>query len=71
MKIENELKIIDRENVIVGGHSTGGATAMKVGENDTRVKVILTHDPWATVIDSLIDNFKILVEKPLQIQTSC
>jgi len=57
--------VIDGENVIVGGHSTGGATAMKVGESDNRVKAIVTHDPWSTVIDPLIDNFKMLVEKPV------
>lgn len=41
----SDIKI--KGDVIVGGHSTGGASALKVGENDNRVKVVLTHDPWA------------------------
>lgn len=58
---------IIKGNVIVGGHSTGGATAIKTGENDNRVKAVLTHDPWPQVIEPMIDNFKNLTSKPIQI----
>lgn len=39
-------KVEIEENFIVAGHSYGGATALKVGDSDPRVKVVLTMDPW-------------------------
>ena len=41
---------IDMSNLIVSGHSMGGATAMLVGDKDARVKCVLSHDPWSKLI---------------------
>ena len=30
----------------MAGHSFGGATALLVGNTDSRVKSVVTHDPW-------------------------
>lgn len=32
--------------LIMSGHSFGGGTAIAVAEADSRVKCVLTHDPW-------------------------
>ena len=37
---------LDLEKIIVGGHSFGGATALKTGWVDKRVNCVLTLDPW-------------------------
>jgi len=54
----------------MSGHSMGGATAMKVGEIDPRVKCVLTHDPWVNVIQSELPDFDQLLSKYLQVTTS-
>ena len=61
---------IDMSNLIVSGHSMGGATAMLVGEKDPRVKVVLSHDPWAKVIADQIPKFENLLSKYHQVVTS-
>ena len=37
---------LDLDKLIVAGHSMGGATAIRVGAADPRVKCVLTFDPW-------------------------
>ena len=37
---------LDMEKLVLGGHSFGGMTAVKVSEQDTRVKLCATFDPW-------------------------
>jgi cephalosporin-C deacetylase-like acetyl esterase len=37
---------LDMDKLIVSGHSFGGATAIKTGWEDNRVKCVLTMDPW-------------------------
>ena len=37
---------LDMSKLVVAGHSNGGSTAMAVAEADSRVKCLLTHDPW-------------------------
>jgi len=37
---------LDLDKLIMAGHSMGGATAIRVGEADPRVKCVLTFDPW-------------------------
>ena len=37
---------LDLQKLLMTGHSMGGATALRVGNSDKRVKSILTHDPW-------------------------
>jgi len=32
----------------------GGATALRVGESDPRVKCVLTHDPWVAPMNKEI-----------------
>lgn len=39
----------------MSGHSFGGATALRVGNTDTRVKAVLTHDPWLYPITPDLD----------------
>jgi len=48
---------IDKNKVIVAGHSMGGATAIKVGDSDDRISVVLTHDPYPGIVDEYIDGF--------------
>ena len=47
LKIQTKL-ILDK--LIMSGHSMGGATALRVGNSDKRVKCILVNDPWLTPI---------------------
>ena len=48
---------IDESKLVVAGHSMGGATALRVGHSDDRVKCTLTHDPWLTPIHKeIFDN---------------
>ena len=37
---------IDLSKLVMSGHSMGGATALRVGNSDKRVKGILLNDPW-------------------------
>jgi len=34
------------DKLIMSGHSMGGATAIRVGASDNRVKCVLVNDPW-------------------------
>ena len=45
---------LDLEKLTVSGHSMGGATALRVGHSDRRVKCILTHDPWLLPVNKEI-----------------
>lgn len=44
------------DKLIVAGHSFGGATAIKAGWEDDRVKCVLTLDPWLLPIQKTIDS---------------
>ena len=57
---------IDLENLIISGHSMGGATALNAGDTDKRIKAVLTHDPWGKLLGSKIGNFTDLMKKPIQ-----
>ena len=46
------------DKLIVAGHSFGGATALKTGWEDKRIKCILTMDPWLLPIKKTIENPK-------------
>jgi predicted dienelactone hydrolase len=37
---------LDTSKIILAGHSFGGNTALRIGEQDKRIKTILTLDPW-------------------------
>ena len=39
----------------MSGHSLGGATALRVGNTDPRIKAVLTHDPWLYPITPDLD----------------
>lgn len=41
---------IDLDNLMMTGHSFGGVTAIEVASIDSRVKYLLTLDPWVWVI---------------------
>ena len=47
---------LDMDKLIVAGHSFGGATAIKTGLKDRRVKCVLTMDPWFLPIKKTIEN---------------
>ena len=42
--------VIDKDNLVVAGHSMGGAAALKAGNTESRVKHVLTFDPWLAPI---------------------
>ena len=42
--------ILDSSNLVVAGHSMGGATALRVLNSDKRVKCMFTFDPWLSPI---------------------
>ena len=39
----------------MSGHSLGGATALRAGNTDPRIKAVLTHDPWLYPITPDLD----------------
>lgn len=48
---------IDMENIAIGGHSYGGATAILTSHNDSRIKVCFVLDSWINPLpDSVIFN---------------
>lgn len=69
LKLSDGAKIAT-DSIIVAGHSMGGATALKVGESDPRIKVVLTHDPTKDFLDPGITNFKNIYRKMLFILNS-
>ena len=50
---------LDTENVVVAGHSMGGATAIRVGCSNPKVKCILTKDPWLFPLHKDIYTYKL------------
>lgn len=44
------------DKLIVAGHSFGGATAIKTGWEDNRVKCVLTMDPWLLPLKKTLEN---------------
>ena len=49
--LQNVLKMdqrvcLDLDNIVVCGHSKGGATALRVGHADKRAKFVTAFDPW-------------------------
>ena len=52
--------------LIVAGDSMGGATALAAGDEDARIKAVLTHDPWSHIVEPRIAGFTNLLSKPLQ-----
>ena len=37
---------LDKSKLVAAGHSMGGATALKLAEQDKNVSLVLTLDPW-------------------------
>jgi len=65
----NEI-LVDTDKLIVSGHSMGGATAIKAGDSDSRIKAVLTHDPWMSILEPDYETFDALLDKPLTILMS-
>ena len=63
---------LDMSSLIVAGHSFGGATALKAGFEDSRIKCILTLDPYLFPIkeDCLNGTLGKNVKKPIFILNS-
>jgi platelet-activating factor acetylhydrolase len=56
LEIDLEEPELDMDKLIVAGHSFGGATAIKTGWEDKRVKCVLTMDPWLLPIKKTIED---------------
>ena len=54
---------LDEEKLTVSGHSFGGMTALRLAQTDTRVKAVLTIDPWLYPVNKEVmdGSFKISV----------
>ena len=37
---------IDKDKLIMSGHSMGGGTAVRISKEDKRIKCLVTLDPW-------------------------
>lgn len=37
---------LDTTKIVMAGHSMGGATALRVGSNNTKINCVLTNDAW-------------------------
>jgi len=37
---------LDSTKIVMAGHSMGGATALRVGSNNTKINCVLTNDAW-------------------------
>ena len=37
---------LDPTKIVISGHSMGGATALQVGSNNTKINCVLTNDAW-------------------------
>lgn len=53
------------QRVIISGHSMGGGTALKAGDDDDRIKMVVIHDPWVESVRYWIDSFDKVIKKPL------
>ncbi len=45
LKFPSKVKL-DLDNIVVGGHSFGGMTAIAAARSDDRIKACITLDPW-------------------------
>jgi alpha-beta hydrolase superfamily lysophospholipase len=58
LKLSQNVQL-NLDKLIVSGHSMGGATALRVGNSDERVKGVLTNDPWLMPISEDITTDKL------------
>lgn len=56
---------LDFSKLVVSGHSFGGITALASAARDTRIKAILTMDPWYYPYTDRMEKLKI--QKPIPI----
>lgn len=58
---------IDETKIIAVGHSHGGATVMKVGDSDERIRCVIAFDPWCELLNPWLDYLHNLVKKPMHL----
>ena len=63
LEFEEEIEI-DTGKIITGGHSFGGMTGIGVAVKDSRVKAVITHDPWLFTSEKEINEGEIMLEIP-------
>ena len=61
---------LEMDKLIMSGHSMGAATALLAGDQDDRIKCILTHDPWINPIESKFEQLNQCLSKFIQVTTS-
>lgn len=59
---------MDLDKIVMCGHSLGGATALGVGEQEDRVKLVLSLDPHGNILKDTIGSWTKIHKKPLQVQ---
>ena len=55
---------IDKDNIIMGGHSMGGMTTIETSRQDTRIKALFSFDPWLWCVLDEIQNEGYGVKQP-------
>lgn len=61
---------LDFDKLIGAGHSLGGATIIEAGNNEDRIKMVLSLDPHGNSLKNTIGNYSALHEKYVQIQNT-
>lgn len=61
---------IDSSKIVMTGHSYGGSTALKSGDVDQRIRIVMAHDPWTSILEPDYDTFDALLDKPMHLVTS-
>jgi predicted dienelactone hydrolase len=55
---------LDLERMVISGHSFGGVNAIECAYSDTRIKYLLTLDPWVWIIHEAISGGRFKVTQP-------
>lgn len=55
LHMDNRAKLL-LDSLVLAGHSMGGSTALKVANQDRRVKCCLTMDPWLVPLKAEIES---------------
>lgn len=61
---------LDFEKLVGAGHSLGGATIIEAGNNEDRIKMVLSLDPHGNSLKNTIGNYSAFHEKYVQIQNT-
>lgn len=56
------------DKLVIGGHSLGGMTAIKVAAEDSRIKFVIGLDPWLLPCHKEIEEGKLFISQPAMYQ---